>query len=102
MKVVNVIHGIWVRVITGTNPHVTAFLPVCTDVLPQRRRLLEGAVAEGAAARSLSGVDELVVFEVLQAAQAFPADGAHIRFLPCMCASVFAQTVQVAEAVSTL
>lgn len=102
MKVVNVIHGVWVRVIAGTNPHVTAFLPVRADMLPQRCRLFEAAVAEGAAARSLSSVDELVVFEVLQATQALPADGAHIRFLPCVCASVFAQTVQVAEAVSTL
>lgn len=102
MKVVNVIHGVWVRVITGTDSHVTAFLPVRADVLPQCRGLLEAAVAEGAAARSLSGVDELVVFEVLQAAQALPADGAHVWFLPRVCASVFAQTVQVAEAVSTL
>ncbi len=102
MEVVNVIHGVWVRVITGTNSHVTAFLPVRADVFPQRRGLLEAAVAEGAAARSLSGVDELVVFEVLQAAQALPTDGAHVGFLPGVRAPVFAQTVQVAEAVSTL
>lgn len=102
MKVVNVIHGVWVRVVTGTNSHVTAFLPMCADVLPQRGGLLEAAVAEGAAARSLSGVDELVVFEVLQPAQTLPTDGAHVRFLSRVRASVFAQTVQVAEAVSTL
>lgn len=102
MEIVNVIHGIWVRVVTGTNSHVAAFLPVCADVFPQRRRLLEAAVAEGAAARPLSGVDELVVFEVLQAAQPLPADGAHVGFLSGVCAPVFAQTVQVAEAVSTL
>lgn len=102
MKVVNVINGVWVRVITGTNSHVTAFLPVCADVFPQRCRLLKAAIAEGAAARPLAGVDELVVFEVLQAAQALPTDGTHIGFLSGVCAPVFAQTVQVAEAVSTL
>ncbi len=102
MEIVNVIHGVWVRVITGTNSHVTTFLPVRADVFPQRCGLLEAAVAEGAAARPLSSVDELVVFEVLQAAQALPADGTHVGFLSGVCASVFAQTVQVSEAVSTL
>lgn len=102
MEVVNIIHGIWVRVITGSDPHVTAFLPMRADVFPQRRGLLEAAVAEGAAAWSLSGVDELMVFEVLQAAQALSTDGTHVRFLSGVCAPVFAQTVQVAEAVSTL
>lgn len=102
MEVVNVIHGVCVRVVTGTDPHVAAFLPVRADVFPQCGGLLESAVAEGAAARPLPGVNELVVFEVLQAAQALPADGAHVGFLPRVCAPVLAQTVQVAEAVSTL
>ena len=102
METVYVVQSIRVGVITGAHAHVAAFLAVRTDVFPQRSRLLEAAVAEGAAARSLPSVDELVVFEVLQAAQALPADGAHIWFLPRVRASVFAQTVQVAEAVSTL
>lgn len=102
MEVINVVHGVWVRVITGPDSHVTALLPVRTDVFPQRSRLFEAAVAERAAARSLSGVDELVVFEVLQAAQSLPTDGAHVGFLSRVRAPVFAQTVQVAEAVSTL
>lgn len=102
MKVVNVINGIWVRVVIGTNSHVTAFLPVRADVFPQRCRLLEAAVTEGAAAWPLPSVDELVMFEVLQAAQALPTDGTHIGFLPSVRAPVFAQTVQVPETVSTL
>lgn len=102
MEIVYIIHGVRVRVITGSDPHVTAFLPVRADVFPQRCRFLEAAVAEGAAAGSLSGVDELVVFEVLQAAQALPADGAHVGFLSGVCAPVLSQTVQVAEAISTL
>lgn len=102
MEVVYVIHGIWVCVIAGADPHVAAFLPVRADVFPQRRRLLEAAAAEGAAARPLSSVNQLVVLEMLQAAQTLPADGAHVRFLPGVRAPVFAQTVQVAEAVSTL
>lgn len=102
MEVVNIIHGVWVRVIAGANSQVTALLPVRADVFPQRCRLLEAAVAEGATAGSLSSVDELVVLEVLQAAQALPADGAHVWLLSRVRAPVFAQTVQVAEGVSTL
>lgn len=102
MEIVNVIHGVWVRVVAGPNSQVTALLPVRADVFPQRRGLLEAAVAEGATARPLSGVDELVVLKVLQATQALSADGAHVRFLPGVCAPVFAQTVQVAEGVSAL
>lgn len=102
VEVVNVVHGVWVRVVAGADSHVTALLPVRADVLAQRRGLLEAAVAEGAAARPLAGVDELMVFEVLQAAQALPADGAHVGFLPGVRAPVFAQTVQVAEAVPAL
>lgn len=82
MEVVHIIHGVWVRVVAGANSQVAALLPVRADVLPQRGGLLEAAVAEGATAGSLSSVDELVVFEVLQAAQALPADGAHVRLLP--------------------
>lgn len=102
METVYVVQSIWVGVITGAHAHVAAFLAVRTDVFPQCSRLLEAAVAEGAAARSLPSVDELVVFEVLQAAQALPTDCTHIGFLSGVCAPVFAQTVQVAEAVSTL
>lgn len=102
MEVVNVIQGIWICVISGTNSHVTPFLSVCADVFPQRCWLLEAAVAEWAAARPLTSVDELVVFEMLQAAQALPTDGTHIRFLSGVCAPMFAQTIQVAETVSTL
>lgn len=102
METVNVIQSIWVGVIAGAHAHVATFLAVRADVFPQCSRFLEAAVAEGAAARSLSSVDELVMFKVLQTAQAFPTDSTHIRFLSGVCAPVFAQTVQVAEAVSTL
>lgn len=102
MQVVNVVHGVRVRVVAGTDSQVAALLPVGADVFPQRRRLLEAAVAEGAAAGPLPGVDELVVLEVLQATQALPADGAHVGFLSSVRAPVLAQTVQVAEAVPAL
>lgn len=99
MEVVNVVR---VRVVGGAYPHVAALLAVRAHVLAQRRGLLEGAVAERTAARPLPGVDELVVLEVLQAAQALPADGAHVGLLASVCAAVFAQAVQVAEAVPAL
>lgn len=102
MEVVHVVQGVRVRVFTGAHSQVTAFLAVRANMLPQRRGLLEGAVAEGTAARPLPGVDELVVFEVLQAAQALPADGAHVRLLARVRAAMLAQTVQVAEAVPAL
>lgn len=89
MEVINVIHSVWVCVIIGSNSHVTTFLPVRTDVFPQRCGLFEAAVAEGTAARPLSSVDKLVVFEVLKAAQALPAYGTHVRFLSCVRAPVF-------------
>lgn len=102
MEIVNVIHGVWVRVITGPDSQVTTLLPVRADVFPQRCGLLEAAVAEGATTWPFSSVDELVVLEVLQATQALSADGANIGFLASVCAPVFAQTVQVAEGVSAL
>lgn len=102
MKVVNVIHGVWVCLVASAQSHVATFLPVRADMLPQRRRLFKAAIAEGAAAGPLSGVDELVVFEMLQAAQTLPADGTHVGFLPRVRAAVFAQTVQVAETVAAL
>lgn len=102
MQVVNVINSVWVRVIAGTDSHVAPLLAMSTDVFPQCSGFLEAAVAEGAAARPLSGVDELVVFEMLQAAQALPTYGTDIRLLPRVRASVFAQAVQMAETVSAL
>lgn len=102
VEIVHVVDGVRVSVVAGADPHVAALLAVRADVLPQRRRLLEGAVAEGAAAGSFPRVDQLVVLEVLQAAQALPADGAHVRLLAGVRAPVFAETVQVAEAVPTL
>lgn len=102
MEVVHVIDGVWVGVVAAANRQLPALLAVRADVLSQRCRLLEGAVAEGAAAGPFPRVDELVVFKVLQAAQALPADGAHVRFLARVRAPVLAQTIQVAEAVPTL
>lgn len=102
MEIVHVVDGVWVRVVAGADAQLPALLAVRADVFAQRRRLLEGAVAKGAAAGSLPGVDELVVFEVLQATQALPADGAHVRLLARVRAPVLAQTVQMAEAIPTL
>lgn len=102
VEIVHVVDGVRVGVVAGAHAHVAALLAVRADVLAQRRRLLEGAVAEGAAAGPLPRVDELVVLQVLQAAQTLPADGAHVRLLARVRAPVLAQTVQVAEAVSAL
>lgn len=102
VEVVNVVQNVLLCFVHGNNPQVTALLPVRADVFAQRRGLLEAAVAEGAAAGPLPGVDQLVVFQVLQAAQALPTDGTNVRFFPGVRAPVFAQTVQVAEAVPTL
>lgn len=102
MEVVHIINGVLVRFVIGGDSHVTAFVAVGADVFPQRCGLFEGAVAEGTAARPLASVDELVVFEVLQAAQPLPTDGAHVRFLPRVRAAVLAQAIQVAEAVPAL
>lgn len=102
VEIVHVVDGVWVRVVAGADAQLAALLAVGADVLAQRRRLLEGAVAEGAAAGSLPGVDELVVLEVLQATQALPADGAHVRLLARVRAPVLAQAVQMAEAIPAL
>lgn len=100
MEAIDVVHGVWVRLLAGADAHVAALVAVRPGVLAQRRGFLEGAVAEGAAAGPLPGVDELVVLEVLQATQALPADGAHVGLLARVRAPVLAQTVQVAEAVA--
>lgn len=102
MEVVDVIQSVRVRVLRGTDSHVASFLSVRADVLPERGGFFEGAVAEGAAAGPLARVDELVVLEVLQAAQALPTDGAHVGLLPRVRAPVLAQAVQVPEAVPAL
>lgn len=102
MEVINVVHGVWVGVFIGADSHVTAFLAVRADVFPQSRRLFESAVAERAAARPLSGVDQLVVFQVLQATEPLPTDGTHVGLLPRVGAPMFTQTIQVAEAISAL
>lgn len=102
MEIVHVINGVRVCVVAGADSQLPALLAVRADVFSERRRLLEGAVAKGAAAGSFPRVDELVVFEVLQATQALPADGAHVRLLTRVRAPVLAQAVQMAEAVATL
>lgn len=102
MEVINVVHGVRVGVVARADSHVTTLLPVCADVFPQGRGLFEAAVAERAAARPLPGVDELVVFQVLQATQPLPTDGTHVGFLSRVRAPVFPQTIQVAEAVPAL
>lgn len=102
MEVVNVVNSVWIGFIIASDSHVSTFLSVGSDVFSERRGLLEAAAAEGTAAGSLSGVDELVVLEMLQSAQTFPTDGTHVGFLSCVRASVFAQTVQMSETVPTL
>lgn len=90
VKVVHVIYGLLFLVPIGSAAHVSTLVPVCADMFAQRGRFFEGAVAVGAAARPLSSVNELVMLEVLQSAQALAADATDVRFLTGMCAPVFA------------
>lgn len=103
MQAVDVVDGVGVRLLgAGGHGQMACLLSVRAHVLSQRRRLLEGAVAEGAAARPLAGVDQLVVLQVLQATQPLAADGTHVGLFAGVRAPVLAQAVQVAEAVAAL
>lgn len=72
------------------------------QVLPETSGVLERALAQRASARSLAGVDALMVLEVLQAAEALSTHRAGVRLLARMRASVFAQAVQVAKTCAAL
>lgn len=102
MKVVYIVDGLLFLVLIGPDAHVPSLILVCAHVFAQRCRLLKGAVAVGAAAGPLSSVNELVVLKVLQSTQAFPTDAADVRLLAGVRTAMFAQTVQMAEAVSAL
>lgn len=81
----------------------TRFSLVCTDqVFPEASGILEGALAQRASARSLAGVDALMVLKVLQPAEALSAHTAGVRLLARVRASMLAQAIQVAETRATL
>lgn len=67
------------------------------QVLPEAGGVLERALAQRASARTLARVDALMVLEVLQPAEAFPAHAAGVRLLARVRAPMLAQAVQVAE-----
>lgn len=102
MEVVYVVYGLLFLVLVAPDAHVPSLILVCAYVFAQRCWLLKGAVAIGAAAGPFSSVNELVVLEVLQSTQALPTDATDVRLLSGVCTAMFAQTVQVAEAVSAL
>lgn len=93
MEAVDVVQGVWVRILSHACLHVARLFTVSADMLAQRRRLLEGAVAEGAAAGFLSGVDALVVLQVLQSAQTLATDGTHVGLVTSVGALVLAQAI---------
>lgn len=67
------------------------------QVLPEAGGVLERTLAQRASARTLAGVDALMVLEVLQPAEAFTAHATGVRLLARVRAAVLAQAVQVAE-----
>lgn len=70
---------------------------MCTEVFPQTSRIFKASVAKWAAARPLSRVYALVVFQMLQAAEPFPADAAYIWFFTSVCAAVLPQAIEMTK-----
>lgn len=93
MEAVDVVQGVWVWLLSQACLHVARLLTVSADMLAQRRRLLEGAVTEGADAGFLSSMDALVVLQVLQSAQTLATDGTHVGLVTSVGALVLSQAV---------
>ncbi len=68
-----------------------------TEVLPQTSWIFKASVAKWAATRPLSRVYALVVFQMLQAAEPFPADAAHIWFFTGVCAAVLPEAIEMTK-----
>ncbi len=68
-----------------------------TEVLPQTSWIFKASVAKWAATRPLSRVYTLVVFQMLQAAEPFPADATNVWFFTGVCAAVLPQAIEMTK-----